>query len=38
MNEMRNKAALLGGNELFLTNYGLKAAGVAHPCGEGSPR
>jgi hypothetical protein len=36
MNEMRNKVAILGGNVLFITNYGIKATGVAYVCG-GAP-
>ena len=32
MNEMRNKVAVLGGNVLFVTNYGMKATGVAYLC------
>jgi len=36
MNEMRNKVAILGGNVLFVTNYGMKATGVAYSC-DGSP-
>lgn len=31
-NEMKNKTALLGGNVLFVTNYSLKATGVAYSC------
>jgi hypothetical protein len=31
-NEMKNKVALLGGNVLFITNYSLKATGVAYSC------
>jgi hypothetical protein len=31
-NEMKNKAAILGGNVLFVTNYSLKATGVAYSC------
>jgi hypothetical protein len=31
-NEMRNKVAILGGNVLFITNYGMKATGVAYLC------
>ena len=37
MNEMKNKAAILGGNVLFVTNYSMKATGVAYLCG-GSPQ
>jgi len=33
MNEMKNKTAILGGNVLFVTNYSLKATGVAYLCG-----
>jgi hypothetical protein len=32
MNEMRNKVAILGGNVLFVTNYSMKATGVAYLC------
>jgi hypothetical protein len=32
MNEMRNKVAILGGNVLFVTNYSMKATGVAYSC------
>lgn len=35
MNEMKNKTAILGGNVLFVTNYSMKATGVAYLCGEG---
>jgi len=31
-NEMKNKTALLGGNVLFVTNYSMKATGVAYSC------
>mgnify|MGYP001791297128 CR=1 FL=1 len=31
-NEMKNKTAILGGNVLFVTNYALKATGVAYSC------
>lgn len=31
-NEMKNKTAILGGNVLFVTNYSLKATGVAYSC------
>jgi hypothetical protein len=31
-NEMKNKAAILGGNVLFVTNYSMKATGVAYSC------
>jgi len=31
-NEMKNKTAILGGNVLFVTNYSMKAAGVAYAC------
>lgn len=31
-NEMKNKTAILGGNVLFVTNYSLKATGVAYAC------
>jgi hypothetical protein len=34
MNEMKNKTAILGGNVLFVTNYSMKATGVAYLCGE----
>lgn len=34
MNEMKNKTAILGGNMLFVTNYSMKATGVAYLCGE----
>lgn len=34
MNEMRNKVAILGGNVLFVTNYSMKATGVAYRCEE----
>jgi hypothetical protein len=34
MNEMRNKVAILGGNVLFVTNYGMKATGVAYLCDD----
>ena len=37
MNEMKNKTAILGGNVLFVTNYGMKATGVAYLCGVDSP-
>lgn len=32
-NEMKNKTAILGGNVLFITNYSMKATGVAYLCG-----
>ena len=32
-NEMKNKVAILGGNVLFITNYSMKATGVAYLCG-----
>ena len=32
MNEMKNKTAILGGNVLLVTNYSLKATGVAYRC------
>lgn len=32
MNEMKNKTAILGGNVLFVTNYSMKATGVAYLC------
>ncbi len=32
-NEMINKVAILGGNVLFITNYSMKATGVAYLCG-----
>jgi hypothetical protein len=31
-NEMKNKTAILGGNVLFVTNYSMKATGVAYSC------
>jgi hypothetical protein len=31
-NEMKNKTAILGGNVLFITNYSMKATGVAYSC------
>jgi hypothetical protein len=31
-NEMKNKTAILGGNVLFVTNYSVKATGVAYSC------
>jgi hypothetical protein len=31
-NEMKNKTAVLGGNVLFVTNYSMKATGVAYSC------
>ena len=31
-NEMKNKTALMGGNVLFITNYSMKATGVAYSC------
>lgn len=31
-NEMKNKTAILGGNVLFVTNYSMKATGVAYAC------
>ncbi len=34
MNEMKDKTAILGGNMLFVTNYSMKATGVAYLCGE----
>jgi hypothetical protein len=34
MNEMKNKTALLGGDTLYVTNYSLKASGVAYSCGS----
>ena len=34
MNEMKDKAATLGGNVLFATHYSLRAAGVAYLCGS----
>jgi hypothetical protein len=36
MNEMRDKTGILGGNVLFVTNYSMKATGVAYLC-ESSP-
>ncbi len=30
--ELRNRAAALGGNVLFVTSYSLKATGVAYAC------
>ncbi|MEA2326694.1 MAG: hypothetical protein QOE68_1653 [Thermoanaerobaculia bacterium] len=32
LNEMKNKTAILGGNVLFVTNYNMKATGVAYSC------
>jgi len=29
---MKNKTAILGGNVLFITNYSMKAIGVAYSC------
>ncbi len=37
MNEMKNKTATLGGNVLFVTNYSMKATGVAYLCSGGTP-
>ena len=37
MNEMKNKVALLGGDTLFVTNYSMKATGVAYSCSQGQP-
>lgn len=40
MNEMKNKVAVLGGDVLFVTNYSMKATGVAYRCadsGGGTP-
>jgi len=34
-NEMKNKTAILGGNVLFVTNYSMKATGVAYSCEPG---
>lgn len=31
-NEMKNKTAIVGGNVLFVTNYSMKATGVAYSC------
>lgn len=31
-NEMKNKTVLLGGNVLSVTNYSMKATGVAYSC------
>jgi hypothetical protein len=31
-NEMKNKTEILGGNVLFVTNYSIKATGVAYAC------
>lgn len=31
-NEMMNKVVILGGNVLFITNYSMKATGVAYLC------
>lgn len=36
-NEMTNKVAILGGNVLFITNYSMKATGVAYLC-ERTPK
>lgn len=30
--EMRNKAEVLGGDTLLITNYGMKATDVAYSC------
>jgi hypothetical protein len=32
INVMKNQVAMLGGNTLFVTNYSLKATGVAYKC------
>ncbi len=34
-NEMKNKTTILGGNVLFVTNYSMKATGVAYSCEPG---
>jgi hypothetical protein len=33
MNQLRNKAAGLGGNVLFVTSYNVTATGMAYRCG-----
>lgn len=36
-NEMRNKAGVLGADVLLITNYGMKADGVAYDCRKPEP-
>jgi hypothetical protein len=33
MNQMKNQAAGLGGNVLFVTSYNVTATGMAYRCG-----